>query len=118
LGECQIEIKQRGKDKRLAREERKLLKRRQAIEPIIGHLRADHRMDRYHLKGTEGDALHAVLCAAGYNIRWLLRMIFKKGLGLLLCLLQASGLAGLIEKLAEIVGCNRLQNLDQRWVLA
>ena len=37
-------------------------------------------MDRCHLKGSEGDALHAVLCAAGYNIRWLLRMIAQKGL--------------------------------------
>jgi hypothetical protein len=43
-----------------------LLKRRQAIEPIIGHLKADHRMNRCHLKGAEGDSLHAVLCAAGY----------------------------------------------------
>jgi hypothetical protein len=44
-------------------------------------------------------------------------MIVKKGLGLLLCLLQVSGLAGLFEKLAEIIGSNRLQNSDQRWVL-
>ncbi|MCP2807316.1 hypothetical protein NK913_23900, partial [Salmonella enterica subsp. enterica serovar Typhimurium] len=73
---------------------------------------------RCHLKGSEGDALHAVLCAAGYNIRWLLRMIGKKGLGLLLCLLQAGGLAGLIAKLAEILGINRLQSSDQRWALA
>jgi len=112
-----IEIKHRGKDKRLTDEERRLLKRRQAIEPIIGHLKADHRMDSCHLKGSNGDALHAVLCAAGYNIRWLLRMIVKKGLGLLLCLLQASGLAGLFGKLAEIFCLNRLQNSDQRWVL-
>jgi IS5 family transposase len=59
-----------------------------------------------------------VLCAAGYNIRWLLRMIIKKGLGLLLCLLQVSGLAGLFEQLAEIFGLNRPQKSDQRWVLA
>ena len=59
-----------------------------------------------------------MLCAAGYNIRWLLRMIARKGLSLLLCLLQASGLAGLIDKLAEIIGRNRLQNTAQRWVLA
>ncbi len=109
-----IEIKHRGKDKRLTDEERRLLKRRQAIEPIIGHLKADHRMDSCHLKGSNGDALHAVLCAAGYNIRWLLRMIVKKGLSLLLCLLQASGLAGLFGKLAEIFCLNRLQNSDQR----
>ena len=113
-----IEIKHRGEDKRLTDEERRLLKRRQAIEPIIGHLKEDHRMDRCHLNGSEGDALHAVLCAAGYNIRWLLRLIVKKGLGLLLCLLQVSGLKGLVAKLAEIFGLNRLQNPDQRWVLA
>ncbi len=45
------------------------------MEPAIGHLKADHRMDRCWLKGSEGDALHAVLCAAGFNIRWLLRAI-------------------------------------------
>jgi IS5 family transposase len=56
-------------------QEIKLLSRRQAVEPIIGHLKEDHRMGRCHLKGEEGDRLHAVLCAAGYNIRWLLRMI-------------------------------------------
>ena len=44
-----IEIKHRGKDKRLTDDERRLLKRRHAIEPIIGHLKADHRMDRCHL---------------------------------------------------------------------
>jgi len=59
--------------------EKKQLKRRQAIEPIIGHLKADHRMQRCHLKGMLGDQLHAVLCAAGYNIKWLLRMIAHKG---------------------------------------
>jgi IS5 family transposase len=69
--------------KRISEQERKLLKRRQAIEPIIGHLKADHRMDRCHLKGEIGDRLHAVLCAAGYNIRWLLRMIVKKGVAFL-----------------------------------
>nr|WP_255415524.1 MULTISPECIES: transposase [unclassified Simplicispira] len=52
-----------------------MLKRRQAIEPIIGHLKSDHRMDRGPLKGQQGDRLHALLCAAGYNIRWLLRQI-------------------------------------------
>jgi IS5 family transposase len=34
--------------------------------------------------------LHAVLCAAGFNIRWLLRMIVKKGIGLFLRLLQVA----------------------------
>ena len=87
-----VSIKHRGKAKRLTEQERRLLKRRQAIEPIIGHLKADHRMDRCPLKGQTGDAIHAVLCAAGYNIKWLLRMIRKKGVRLFLSLLQALGL--------------------------
>jgi transposase, IS5 family len=78
-----VHIVHRGKSKRISEQERKLLKRRQAIEPIIGHLKSDHRMDRCHLKGEVGDRLHAVLCAAGYNIRWLLRMIAKKGVAFL-----------------------------------
>lgn len=78
-----IEIKHRGKKKSLTPQEWKLLKRRQAIEPIIGHLKSDNRMNRCHLKGQQGDSLHAVLCAAGYNIRWLLRMMAKKGVAFL-----------------------------------
>ncbi|EQD69328.1 ISXoo5 transposase, partial [mine drainage metagenome] len=41
------------------------LRRRQAIEPVIGHLKADHGLRRYWLKGAQGDALHAVQCAVG-----------------------------------------------------
>ena len=48
---------------------------RQAIEPLIGHIKADHGMQRCWLKGALGDALHALSCAAGFNIRWLMRAI-------------------------------------------
>jgi IS5 family transposase len=82
-----VEVIHRGKFKSLTPKQRIWLKRRQAIEPLIGHAKADHRMDRCWLKGAEGDALHAVLCAAGFNIRWLLRAIARLGLpGLLLAL--------------------------------
>jgi hypothetical protein len=70
-----IEVIHRGKAKRLTAKQQVWLRRRQAIEPVIGHAKADHRMDRCWLKGAEGDALHAVLCAAGFNIRWLMRAI-------------------------------------------
>jgi IS5 family transposase len=70
-----IEVIHRGKAKRLTAQQKVWLRRRQAIEPVIGHAKADHRMDRCWLKGAEGDALHAVLCAAGFNIRWLMRAI-------------------------------------------
>ena len=61
----QVEIIHRGKYKSLTRPQRRWLRRRQAVEPAIGHLKSDHRMDRCWLQGQLGDALHAVLCAAG-----------------------------------------------------
>ena len=75
-----VELIHRGKSKRLTRQQRTWLKRRQAIEPVIGHVKQDHGMQRCWLKGEQGDALHAVLCAAGFNLRWLLRAIARKGL--------------------------------------
>jgi IS5 family transposase len=50
-------------------------KRRSAIEPIIGHVKSDHRMDRNYLKGEEGDKINAILAGCGFNIRKLLRAI-------------------------------------------
>ena len=80
-----IEIIHRGKIKTMTQTQRKWLKRRQAVEPAIGHLKADHRMDRNWLKGSAGDALHTLCCAVGYNIKWLMRAIARLGLqGLLL----------------------------------
>ena len=70
-----IEIIHRGKAKSLTQQQRRWLKRRQAIEPAIGHLKSDHRMSRCWLKGAMGDAINAVLSAAGYNLRWLLRAV-------------------------------------------
>jgi transposase, IS5 family len=54
---------------------RRMLKRRAAIEPTIGHLKSDHRLDRNHLHGSTGDKINALLAAAGYNLRKLLRWI-------------------------------------------
>jgi transposase, IS5 family len=73
-----VQIIHRGQYKSLTTLQRKWLKRRQAIEPLIGHTKADHGMQRCWLKGTLGDALHALSCAAGYNTRWLLRAIAGK----------------------------------------
>ena len=84
-----VQIIHRGKYKSLTDHEKRLLKRRQAIEPLIGHTKADHRMDRCWLQGAVGDAIHALSCAAGYNIRWLLRAIARLGLGGLFYALSA-----------------------------
>lgn len=60
------------------------LRRRNAIEPIIGHTKADGLLERNHLAGATGDAINAILVAAGHNLRllvaWLaalLRALFK-----------------------------------------
>jgi IS5 family transposase len=49
--------------------------RRSAIEPAIGHMKSDGRLGRNWLKGSLGDALHAILCGAGHNLRMILRAI-------------------------------------------
>jgi IS5 family transposase len=49
------------------------MRRRAAIERVIGHLKDDHRMRRNHLKGRDRDRINAVLAAAGYNFNLLLR---------------------------------------------
>ena len=58
---------------------RREMRRRAAVEPVIGHIKAEHRMGRNYLKGRGGDRINAVLAAAGYNfallLRWLERLL-------------------------------------------
>lgn len=63
---------------------RRELRRRSAIEPVIGHLKADGLLERNHLAGEIGDAINAVLAAAGHNLRLLAAWLRK-----LLCALIA-----------------------------
>ena len=51
------------------------MKRRSTIEPVIGHLKVGHRMDRNRLAHKQGDAINTVLAAAGYNFRLILKWI-------------------------------------------
>jgi len=67
----QVHLPRKGKG--LSRSERAWLKKRSAVEPVIGHLKSDCRMERNHLKGAEGDRINAMLAGAGYNFRKLLR---------------------------------------------
>lgn len=54
---------------------RRSLKRRQAIEPVIGHLKSDGLLGRNYLKGTEGDHMNVMLSCAGHNLRLILRQL-------------------------------------------
>jgi IS5 family transposase len=68
-----------GQVRRVTRPIRREMKRRAAVEPVIGHLKAEHRMGRNYRKGRDGDRANAVLAAAGYNfsllLRWLRRLL-------------------------------------------
>lgn len=60
--------------RRLTRWMRRWLKRRQAVEPVIAHMKSDHRMHRNHLKGWKGDCINAILAGCGFNLMKLYRV--------------------------------------------
>jgi IS5 family transposase len=61
-----------GQKRRVTDAIRRELRRRPAVEPVIGHLKEDHRMGRNFLAHAAGDAINAILAAAGYNFRRIL----------------------------------------------
>ena len=64
-----------GQKRRMTPAIKRQMRRRAAVEPVIGHVKEDHRMDRNHLAGRHGDAANAVLAAAGYNFSLLLKWL-------------------------------------------
>jgi IS5 family transposase len=64
-----------GQRRRLTETIKRELRRRPAVEPVIGHAKAEHRMGRNYLAGMNGDATNAALAAAGYNFRRLLEWL-------------------------------------------
>ena len=70
-----VQILRSGQCRGVTRTMKAMIKRRSAIEPTIGHMKSDGRLNRNPLKGALGDALHAVLCGAGHNIRLLLCLL-------------------------------------------
>lgn len=59
--------------KNATRSFRKMLKRRSVVEPTIGHLKSDHRLERNFLKGEQGDNINALMSGVGYNLKKLLK---------------------------------------------
>lgn len=70
-GGCEIHVGRRRRGQ-VAKSPWRWMRRRAAIEPSIGHLKEDRRMERCRLKGAEGDKINAVLSAAGMNFSKLL----------------------------------------------
>ena len=54
---------------------KKLLKGRSGIEPIIGHLKQDHRLNRNYLLGKVGDKINAILSGCAFNLLKMIRLI-------------------------------------------
>ena len=54
---------------------KKELRRRSAVEPVIGHMKEDGKLGRNWLKGSIGDKINALLCGAGHNMRIILRKL-------------------------------------------
>ena len=74
-----------GQKRRVTPAIKRQMRRRSAVEPVIGHIKAGHRMGRNYLAGEQGDAINAILAAAAYNFSLLLNW-FRN---LLLCLFAA-----------------------------
>lgn len=71
-GRCDVQIVNRFR-KRASRSLRCWWNRRSTIEPVIGHCKSEHRMNRNQLRGSLGDELSVIFAAAGFNIRKLIR---------------------------------------------
>jgi IS5 family transposase len=78
-----------GQVRRVTKAIRREMRRRAAVEPVIGHLKDDHRMRRNYLKGRDGDRINAVLATAGYNFSLLLRWFRRILCALVLILARA-----------------------------
>ena len=87
-GDTQIHVDKRRRG-RTAKSMWRWMKRRAAVEPGIGHLKREHRMDRNRLKGIEGDRVNAILSAAGMNfsklLKWVADLLHQFLLRLLFC---------------------------------
>ena len=86
----EVRILRSGQRRGITRGLKAKIKRRSAIEPTIGHMKSDGKLKRNWLKGQLGDALHAILCGAGHNIRQLLRHLRHFLVLIWMCLLGVS----------------------------
>ena len=98
-GDCDVQVVNRFR-KRKPRAILRWWKRRSAIEPVIGHVKSDHYMERNMLAGAAGDKLNAMLAAVGFNLVKLMRGLKR----LFLCLrTETDGFASFLVKFLRLV---------------
>jgi IS5 family transposase len=78
-----------GQKRRVTPAIKRQMRRRSAVEPVIGHIKAEHRMGRNYLAHEQGDAINVILAAAGYNFSLLLKW-FRELLWLLVAALVSA----------------------------
>jgi IS5 family transposase len=87
IGNTEIQIPNPAKDKKRSRyqqnKKRKACRRRAAIEPVIGHLKADHRLSRNFYHKIFGDNINVMLAAAAYNFKRMINIWKKDIFGLI-----------------------------------
>ena len=88
IGKTEIITPRPGKTTYQKRKLKKRFGERTGIEPIIGHIKHDHRMVRNYLKGVIGDQMNAILAAAGFNYRKMLNQIKEEIYFFILKLIQ------------------------------
>lgn len=89
-----VQVWRNGMRRGVTRRLKQDIKRRSAVEPMIGHMKNEGLLRRNWLRGSMGDALHAVLCGAGHNLRMILRklrLLRARILVLLLALSERQG---------------------------
>jgi IS5 family transposase len=64
-----------GQKRRVTPAIKREMRRRAAVEPVIGHIKNEHRMGRNYLAHAKGDAINAILAAAGYNFSLILKWL-------------------------------------------
>lgn len=78
--------------RQLSKREKRRLRRRSGLEAMIGHMKQDGLLDRCPLKGKEGDAIHALLCGIGHNLRLMMNFLREQlrevKLGVILSMLR------------------------------
>jgi IS5 family transposase len=82
----QFRVYTAGQKRRMTPAIKREMRRRAAIEPVIGHIKNEHRMGRNYLAHEQGDAVNAILAAAGYNFRLLLNWLRLLLRSILVCL--------------------------------
>ena len=77
IGDTRVIIPGQGKNLTAGQKRwyKKKCRSRAAIEPVIGHIKHDHRMLKNYLKGTVGDEINSILAAAAFNFRRMLRIM-------------------------------------------